>query len=544
ADGKGNVSDLKEMQSIVKQVSVNSKCGFGQSALFPVLDAVKYYKADFLALIKGEKNIAEKHYSSAVTAPCIDACPAGLDVPGYIELIKNNKPVESLNLIREKCILPGVVGRVCTHPCEDACVRKDIDEPLAIRLLKRAASDADLAEGGSALKTSASKKDEKVAIIGAGPAGLAAAYNLRMMGYGVTIFESLPHAGGMASVGIPDYRLPTDILDHEINLIRRTGVEIKLNAKVDSLSFKELKKEGYAAVFAAVGAHEGNKMGIEGEDEGYDGYVDGVDLLRDLNLGKKIEPRKKVVIVGGGNVALDCARSCARLGFKEVNIVYRRSRVEMPASDEEIEGALEEGIKITYLAVPVKILEKDGKITGVECIKIKLGRPDESGRRRPIPVKGSEYTLKTDVVVAAIGQRPVLPLSKGKEKVDETKWGTIKTNPVTCMTNVAGVFAGGDCVTGPATLIEALDMGNRVARNIDAFITGRNIRDEMSFAGVDLKKQRGRGFVVGEKAREVEFMAVEKRLGGFDEVEGGFGPARAMEEAGRCLRCYRVVVWE
>jgi formate dehydrogenase beta subunit len=543
-NGEGSASDLKEMESIIKQVSANSKCSFGQSALFPVSDAVKYYKPDFLALVKGEKKIAKKEYSSAVTAPCIDACPAGLDIPGYIELIKNNKPLDSLDLIRQKCVLPGVIGRVCTHPCEDACVRKDIDEPLAIRLLKRAASDADLAEGGSALKAPASEKDEKVAIIGAGPAGLAAAYNLRMMGYGVTLFESLPHAGGMASVGIPDYRLPTDILDHEINLVRRTGVEIKLNAKVDSLSFKELKKEGYAAVFIAVGAHKGNAMGIEGEDEGYDGYVDGVDLLRDLNLGKKIEPRKKVVIVGGGNVALDCARSCVRLGFKDVNILYRRSRVEMPASDEEIEGALEEGITITYLAVPVKILEKDGKVTGVECVKMKLGDPDESGRRRPIPVKGSEYTLKTDVVVAAIGQQPVLPLSKGKEKVEETTWGTVKTDPVTFMTNVAGVFAGGDCVTGPATLIEALDMGNHVARSIDAFIAGRDITDEVSFAGVDLKKQRGRGFVVNEPAKKVECMAVTKRLEGFDEVEGGFKPALAMEEAGRCLRCYRVVVWE
>jgi len=544
ADGKGNASDLTEMQSIVKQVSVNSKCSFGQSALFPVSDAVKHYKADFLAFIKGEKIIAKKEYSSAVTAPCIDACPAGLDIPGYIELIKNNKPLASLDLIRERCILPGVTGRVCTHPCEDACVRKDVDEPIAIRLLKRAASDADLAAGGSVLKAPASEKDEKVAIIGAGPSGLAAAYNLRLMGYGVTIFESLPHAGGMASVGIPDYRLPTDILDHEINLIKRTGVEIKLNAKVDSLSLKELKKEGYAAVFVAVGAHRGNMMGVEGEDAGYDGYIDGVDLLRDLNLGKTIEPKKKVVIVGGGNVALDCARSCARLGFKDVTILYRRSRVEMPASDEEIEGALEEGIAITYLAVPVKILEKDGTVTGVECIKMKLGKPDESGRKRPVPVKGSEYTLKTDVVVAAIGQKPVLPLSKGKEKIDVTPWGTIKTDPLTLMTNVAGVFAGGDCVTGPATLIEALDMGNRVARSIDAFIAGRDMADEISFAEVDLKKQRDRGFVVNEPAKEVECMAVKKRLEGFDEIEGSFGTVLAMEEASRCLRCYRVVVWE
>ena len=540
AAGKGSSADLKEMETIVEQVSQNSKCSFGQSALFPVLDAVKYFKADFLALAKGEKKIEEKAYSASVTAPCMDACPAGLDIPGYIELIKNNKFRDSVDLIRETCILPGVVGRVCTHPCEDACVRKDMDESLAIRLLKRAAADVDLADGGSALNAPASDRDENVAVIGAGPAGLAAAYHLRQMGYGVTVFEALPHAGGMASVGIPDYRLPTDILEHEINLIKRTGVEIKLNAKVDRLNLDTLKKQGFAAVFVAVGAHKGNKMGVEGEDDGYDGYVDGVDFLRDLNLGRKIEPRKKVVIVGGGNVALDCARSCARLGYKDVTILYRRSRVEMPASDEEIEGAIEEGIEISYLAVPVKILTKDGTVTGVECVKMKLGKPDESGRKRPVPVKGSEFTVKTDVVIAAIGQRPELPAAD----VEETGWGTVKADSATCMTKVPGIFAGGDCVTGPATLIEALDMGNRVARSIDCYLQGKELEETVSFADVDLTKQRGRGFVVNEAAKHVACMAVKERLKGFEEIEGSFSPDQAMKEAQRCLRCYRVVVWE
>ena len=543
-DGKAAAADLKEMETVVKQVSLNSKCSFGQSALFPVLDAVKYYKADFIALAKGEKKLAEKDYSSVVTAPCIDACPAGVDIPGYIELVKNNKFGESLDLIRQDCILPGVVGRVCTHPCEDACVRKDMDESLAIRLLKRAAADADLREGGSALKGPVAEKDEKIAVIGAGPAGLAAAYNLRALGYGVTVFESLPHAGGMAAVGIPDYRLPTDILAHEINLIKRTGVEIKLNVRVDELNVKDLRKQGYKAVFIAVGAHQGNRMGVEGEDAGYDGYVDGVDLLRDLNLGRTITPRNRVLIVGGGNVAFDCARSCARLGFKDVTILYRRSRVEMPASDEEIEGALEEGITITYLAAPVKIVAKEGTVTGVECVKMKLGKPDESGRRRPTPVKGSTFTVTTDMIIAAIGQRPDLPAVKGKDAIDVTDWGTIKADPGTCMTSIPGVFAGGDCVTGPATLIEALDMGNRVARSIDCYLQGSNPEERVSFAEVDLKAQRGRGFVVREAAGNVDCMAVGTRLEGFAEIEGGFDAAGAMEEAQRCLRCYRVVVWE
>lgn len=542
--GVGHRSDLKEMQDIIAQVSANSKCSFGQSALYPVSDALRHFKADFLGLINGEKKLENREYAVAVTAPCIEACPAHLDIPGYIELIKNNKFSDSLDLIRERCILPGVVGRVCTHPCEDACVRKDLDESLAIRLLKRAAADADLAGGGSALAPAEGKKTEKIAVIGAGPAGLAAAFNLRRLGYGVTVFEALPHAGGMATVGIPDYRLPPDILEHEINLIKRTGVELKLNTKIEKLSLADLRKKGYAAVFIAVGAHKGNAMGVAGEDQGYAGYVDGVDLLRTINLGGTVEPKKRVVIIGGGNVAVDCARSLARSGFEKVEIIYRRSRVEMPASDEEIEGALEEGVKITYLGAPVKILAKDGVVTGLECVKMKLGAPDESGRRRPVPIKGSEYVVKADMVVAAIGQQPVLPAITGKDALSVTKWGTIKTDPVTFMTDIPGVFAGGDCVTGPATLIEALDMGNRVARGIDDHLRGAALTGDISFTGVDLKKQRGRGYVPPENAAKPAFRDVAERLKGFDEIEGGFDTGAAMNEAQRCLRCYRVVVWE
>jgi len=542
AGGKGSKADLSEMQEIVRQVAANSKCSFGRSALFPVLDAVKYYKADFLALISGEKKLAKGPYGATVTAPCVEACPASLDIPGYIELIRNNRFEKSLDLIRRDCVLPGVIGRTCTHPCEDACVRKDIDESLAIRLLKRAAADVDLSQGGTPFGTPAKGKGEKVAIIGAGPAGLAAACQLRLKGYGVTIFESLPHAGGMAAVGIPDYRLPANILSYEIDLIRRMGVEIKLNTKIEKLNIKDLKKEGYGALFVAVGAHQGNKIGVEGEDAGYEGFVDGVRFLRDMNLGTKIEPAGKVMIVGGGNVALDCARSCARLGFKKVEIIYRRSRAEMPASDEEIEGAREEGISIRFLAVPVRIIAKNGKVVGAECIKMKLGKPDESGRRRPVPVKGSEFIVKTDMIIAAIGQRPELPAMD--KKVGTTAWGTIQADPRTLATRMEGVFAGGDCVSGPATLIEALDMGNRAAEGIDAYLSGGGTAERVSFAGVDLCKHRGRGLVVKNPALDVTFIDPKKRAGNFEEVEGGFNAADAMCEAQRCLRCYRVVVWE
>jgi formate dehydrogenase beta subunit len=541
---KGSRSDLNEIKAIVQYVSANSKCGFGQSALFPVLDAIRYYKSDFLALIKGEKHLEDRKYACAISAPCIQACPAGLDIPGYIELIRNNRFGESLDLIRKKCILPGVVGRVCTHPCEDACVRKNIDEPLAIRLLKRAAADYDLQHGGSSLEASPTDRKERIAIIGAGPAGLAAAYHLRAMGYGVTVFETLPYAGGMAAVGIPEYRLPRDILNHEIDLIKRMGVEIKVKSRIRKLSLRDMKRKGFSAVFVAIGAHQGNKIGVEGEDEGYEGFVDGVQFLRELNLGFKIRPVKRAIIVGGGDVALDCSRSCVRLGLKEVTIMYRRSRVEMPARDEEIEEAEKEGIAIRFLTNPVKIVTKDGKVTGVECIRMKLGKPDESGRRRPLPVKGSEFTMDTDMIIAAIGQRPELPVIPDKEGVEITRWGTIKVDPVTYMTDVEGVFAGGDCVTGPAILIDALHTGNRVAKSIDHYLQGERLSSEISFDGLDLNGQRARGYTVKKMAHDVEFLDTKKRAGNFEEVEGGFNALEAMKEAQRCLRCYRVVVWE
>jgi len=540
--GKGKKTDVADIERIVKGVMELSKCNFGRSsAVTPLLDSLRYYKDDFLALTTGKKG-TKTPYKVAVTAPCLEACPAKLDIPGYIELIRNNKFGESLNLIRKRCILPGVIGRSCTHPCEEACVRNGIDQTLAIRLLKRAAADNDLAAGASALKKPAAERPEKVAVIGAGPAGLAAAYHLRRMGYQVTIFEAFPKGGGMAAVGIPDYRLPKNVLEHEIKLIRELGADIQFNKKITKLDMDDLTAQGFKAIFLSVGAHEGTKIGCKGEDAGYEGFVDGAVFLRELALGKPIEPKGKVVIVGGGNVAMDCARSCLRLGFKEVEVLYRRTRKEMPARPEEIEEALEEGIKIRYLAAPVSVLTDGNKVKGVECIRMQLGAPDSSGRRRPVPVKGSEFKVKADVVIPATGQKPELAFVK--DLVPATGWGTIEVNPETLRTNLENVFAGGDCVSGPATLIEALDAGNKVARSIDAYLQGRTFEPEVSFKGIDVKTQRAMGFVDACAQEKVRLLDPKARVKSFAEVEAPYSDAAAMKEANRCLRCYRLVVWE
>jgi formate dehydrogenase (NADP+) beta subunit len=545
-EGEGNPQDLKEIEEIAHEVSVNGKCNFGRSAaLVPVADAIRYFKGDFLALIKGDKSLFNHGYETAVTAPCIEACPAGLPITAYIEKIKNFQFGESLALIRSKCILPGVVGRACTHPCEAVCVRQKVDAPVAIRLLKRAVSDQDLKDGCQSLALPKAKKKEKVCIIGAGPSGLAAAYHLRLMGYPVTIFDGLSVMGGMAAVGIPDYRLPKEVLSHETNLIKRMGVDVFLNRRVELLKWDDLKKKGFKALFLAIGAHRGADIGLAGENDLVEGFVQGIDFLREIQERcSDIKPVKKVFILGGGNVAMDCARSCLRLGFGHVEILYRRSRAEMPALPEEIEEALKEGVKIRYLTAPLKVNSKWGRIEGLECVKMKLGERDDSGRRKPIPIEGSNFTLKADMVIAAVGQEIDTSFLTERDRKVLSQGNKIWVDPISCRTDKEGVFAGGDCVTGPATLIEALDMGNRAARSIDAYLQGKEYHEKRVFAGIDTASQRGDGFYPTRQAVHVSLASGDDTLNDFAEVERGFTQNEAMEEARRCLRCYRLMVWE
>lgn len=401
---------------------------------------------------------------------CQKTCPAQLDVRGYISLISEGRFEEALALIREETPFAGVLGCVCTHPCEENCNRGQVDSPLAIRSLKRFIADW---ERGKREKPRVPAKlptrVERVAIIGAGPAGLTCAYDLAKKGYQVTIFESLPVAGGMLYVGIPEYRLPKQILESEIELVRELGVDIKLNTPIGKeLTLDDLFHQGFRAIFVAIGAHQSQRLEIPGEEA--EGVIHGVDFLKDLNLKRETKIGKRVVIIGGGNVAMDSARSATRLGAEEVLILYRRTRAEMPASDEEIEAAEKEGIRIRYLVAPVEVLTDNGKVKGMRCIRMELGEADASGRRRPAPIKGSEFDIELDTVIPAIGQKIDLSFLGRESGIEITRDGNIAVDPLTLATTRPGVFVGGDAVTGPYVAIEAIAAAKKATKSIDEYL--------------------------------------------------------------------------
>ncbi|HID32126.1 MAG TPA: hydrogenase iron-sulfur subunit [bacterium (Candidatus Stahlbacteria)] len=465
---------------------------------------------------------------------CRVACPAQVNIKAYLGFIARGEFEKALSIVRETNPLPGICGRVCTHPCESECRRGDYDDPVAICALKRFIADYELKHRKTKVKPIKKTKKEKIAIIGSGPAGLTCANDLIQMGYGVTIFEELPVAGGMLISGIPAYRLPRDIIHAEIEDIVRLGVKIKTNTKIEDPV--ALLKRGFQSVFIAIGAHKGLKLKIPGEDE-LKGVVDCIGFLRMVNLGKrKKKPGRKVVVIGGGNSAIDSARSALRLGSDEVTIVYRRSRQEMPANEAEIEAAIAEGVEIHYLATPVRVLGKAGKVTGLECVRMRLGEPDASGRRRPIPIEDSEFTIECDYVIPAISQKPDLTGLKISD-LKITKWGTFGVDEDTLNTNIPGIFAGGDAVTGPNTVIDAIAAGHTAARSIDRFLRGLPLitEEEKRFKELEVTLEE----IVPEKASRInpKAMLVSKRRRSFDEVEKTLSEDEAMKEAKRCLRC-------
>jgi len=472
-------------------------------------------------------------------APCVWACPAGVDAHGYVALISQGKFKESLELVRQSLPFPGICGRVCTHPCEAACNRCKVDEPIAIRDLKRFVADYEMRVGEEEITPAPRTKEERVAVIGSGPAGLTAAHDLVKMGYGVTVFEALPIPGGMLSVGIPEYRLPREVVQKEIGAIQKLGVELKLSSPVgkDGLTLDALHKQGYKAILVAVGAHSSMRLDIPGEE--LEGVYHGVSFLRDVNLGKEVWVGERVAIVGGGNVAIDAARTALRLGAREVVIVYRRSRQEMPASEEEIEEAEHEGVKINYLAAPVRVLGGEGKVTGLECIRMELGEPDASGRRRPIPVEGSEFILDTDMLIPAIGQTPDLSFLPGDHQFHITGRGTFDVDLGRLATNIPGIFACGDAVSGPATVAEAVGAGSRAAIAIDRYLRGEEL--ELAEEGLPLKaveiEDMDISDIVSKHRQPMPRLPLKERTPGFKEVDLGFSEEMAIQEADRCLNC-------
>ena len=461
--------------------------------------------------------------------PCQAACPLHMDIREYVDLVAQGKILEALQVIRSGNPFPSICAYVCTHPCETACRRAQVDKPIAIRALKRFA----LEFGGDRLVQAEAETthSEKVGIVGSGPAGLACAYYLRKLGYPVTVFEAHSEVGGMLRTGIPQYRLPRSVLDTEVQRLKQMGAEIRLNTRVVSLDL--LFEMGYQAVFVTIGAHQGLRMGIDGEES--PGVIDGATFLREVNLGLKPSLGDRVAVVGGGNVAIDAARTALRLGARKVSIFYRRTRAEMPADDVEVEQAIEEKIKILFLAAPTSIQRERGQLT-VTCTKMELGEPDASGRRRPVPIPDSEFNQDVDALITAIGQVPQTPTDF---HLRTGRGSTIQVDPATLTTNRSGVFAGGDAVTGPATVVEALAAGRLAAYRIDDYLqhnyplAGRDEREtltgDLQPATLEMIRRTGR--------QDPEVLAPETRTKDFDAVELVYDWESATNEARRCLRC-------
>jgi heterodisulfide reductase subunit A-like polyferredoxin len=492
-----------------------------------------------------DKKATYKPYAQAVPgayaidkrdqSPCTNACPNAVNAHGYVSMIAQGKYEEALEVITRTLPLPGVLGRICPHPCEDVCRRDEVDEPISICTLKRFVADQVDIDNLPLVDITA--REEKVAVIGAGPAGLTAAYFLAKDGFKVTIFEALPVGGGMLRVGIPDYRLPPDVLEKEIKWITRHGVEIKYNTALGrDMTVDGLLDDGYSAVYLAVGCHANMQLNIPKEDT--DGVISGVEFLRDVCLGDLTALTGNVVIVGGGDVAIDAARSALRIGADNVSILYRRTHAEMPAREEEIEDALEEGIDIQFLMAPVEVVESDGKVVGLKCIEMKLGEPDDSGRRRPVPVKGSEFIVDTDVIIPAIGQKTDTTFLKDTKDIELDRWNNIKVDPISFQTTKKGVFAGGDAQTGASIAIAAVAAGKEAAVSIKRYLDGKDLtkgREPIELPQKDFYPIKED--IQKVKRAKMSRILMEERKAGFTEVELGLSEEAAVADAKKCLNC-------
>ena len=549
SDGNATEEDMEFLTSATEAVVDSCKCSIGKIGPKAFLEALKYFADDFAQAGNGERSVTRGVYHSKLTAPCMDACPIHLDIPRYVEFIKDAKFSESLDVIRKCLPLPGVLGRACFRPCESQCRRANLDEPIGIKGLKRFVSDKALTAGKEPeIQIAPSEKTGRVAVVGAGPAGVTCAYHLALKGHEVTIYESLAEPGGMAAVGIPDYRVPREILKGEVAQVEKMGVNIEYGRTVGGEIKLSQLEEAFDAVFVGIGAQQSSNMGIAGENEGYEGFIPGLEYLALTNAGQEPYPEgKEAVVIGGGNVAIDCVRSSLRVNKEDVHLVYRRTRNEMPADDVEIKDAEEEGVNFHFLTAPVRIVAENGKVVGIECIRMELGEPDESGRPRPVAVEGSEFVFDCHIVVPAIGQRVDLSLLEGMEGLEATKWRTILVDEFTKQSSRPKIFSAGDCEIGPDALITACAGGRKAAESIDDMINGRSLGydDDYYFEKllrtVKILDPNEKILKVESKARfHQAALPLESRKKSFDEVELGFSDSEAVAEAERCLKCYQV----
>jgi len=542
--GHGDEAGLARARELSRHVAAAARCDLGRTGGAAVLEALERHADLFAAAVARGRPIPRAAYASAVVAPCMAACPAGVDIPAYVEQLRIDEVERSVAAVRRRCPMPATIGRVCVRPCEDACRRGSVDEPVAIRTLKRFAADSE-----PEVMACPFVGRPRVAIIGAGPAGLACAYYLGLEGIRSTIFEALPEAGGMAAVGIPDYRLPRKVLRSEVERIQDLGVEIVYGSRLGvDVTMDELFARGYEAVFMAVGAHQSARMGCEGEDAGYEGFLPGVEFLREVAFGRSPLSGRTMVVIGGGNVAMDCVRSARRLAFDDVKLLYRRTEVEMPADPVEIAEAKEEGVEIHTLVAPVRILAEHGAVVGLECRRMRLGEPDASGRRRPEAIEGSEFVVDCDCVVPAIGQVcGVDELVPGH--IEVSRWKTLEVDPLTMQSADPRVFGGGDCATGPSSLVAALAAGRRAARSIGALLRGDPVApspderlEHAMLEAIRTEAQPPAPFAGSSVRLRPLVVPPEVRIQCFDEVEGPVSATEARREAERCLRCYRIAV--
>ncbi len=513
-------------------------------------ETVRKFAASMASTFKEHVEVFESHVKThncafgdcvrLAPAPCQMACPAGIDIPTYVALIGQGKDAEAIEVIRKDNPFPWVCGLVCTRPCEFMCVRGRIDKPISIKFMKGFAAEKALSDREYKNPPKAPDKGRKVCVIGAGPGGMSAAYFLGLMGYQVRVLEAQPVAGGMMMVGIPRYRLPREVIDREVAMIEELGVEFQYNVRFGAdVTMEQLKAEGFEAFLFAIGAHKAFSLNIPGEKD-FPEVLEAIDFLRRVALGHRKSPGKRVVIIGGGNVAIDAARTSLRLGSEEVTIAYRRTRHEMPADIEEVEQAEDEGIRFAFLTIPVEIVGEEGKLTGLKCLRADLVSKPGSDRKSPVPMLGSDFVMEVDSVICAIGQRVDHMCLESVEELKWTRRTTIDVNMACMETSVPGVFATGDAVTGPATVVEAIGGGKRAAKAIDRYLSGF---PQPKLPPVPVRRKRVEWLEVPAatkmvlKRPEMPLLNLERRRTTFQQAELGYSENQVREEARRCLRC-------